>query len=119
MQPRGVKGGSASKISLIEPMPASATTVSKPARRPRAVSRLSGCTLSAGWLNGRTSQVRPERRVIAVFAIDDIVKAPAALVPEAAVEGLPRQFGVTRDLVGFRMARVAQPLRQQRQRVVP
>src|SRR5438477_10980685 len=62
--------------------------------------------------------VRPERRVIAVFAIDDIVKAPAALVPETAVKGLPRQFGMTGDLVGFGMARVAQPLGQQRKRVV-
>src|SRR3984893_18253921 len=42
MQPRGVNGGSASKTSLIEPMPASARCGSKPSRKCRAAARLSG-----------------------------------------------------------------------------
>src|SRR4029077_9781522 len=37
MQPRGVNGGSTSKTSLIEPMPASARCGSKPSRKCRAI----------------------------------------------------------------------------------
>jgi hypothetical protein len=42
MQPRGVNGGSASKTSLIEPIPASARCGSKPSRKCRAIARSSG-----------------------------------------------------------------------------
>ena len=42
MQPRGVNGGSASKTSLIVPMPASARCGSKPSRKCRAIARSLG-----------------------------------------------------------------------------
>ena len=38
--------------------------------------------------------IRPARRVIALFAVDDVVEVAAVGVPEAAVERLARAFGV-------------------------
>ena len=56
MQPRGVNGGSASKISLIEPTPASSRWATSPPRNARAPARSSGWTLSQASTNGPISQ---------------------------------------------------------------
>src|ERR1700759_870788 len=56
MQPRGVNGGSASKISLMEPMQPSFKCGSKPARNLRALAKSSGFTFNQASINGPMSQ---------------------------------------------------------------
>ena len=55
-QPRGVKGGSASKISLIEPIAASPRCASNPDRSWRAPALSSGWVLIQASINGPISQ---------------------------------------------------------------
>src|SRR5215471_17887629 len=54
-QPRGVYGSTASNTSPMLPMQASSRCGTKPARKPRAHSRSSGCTLSHASTNGPMS----------------------------------------------------------------
>ena len=54
-QPRGVKGASASKISLIEPMQAPLRCAPKPSSQRRALARSSGCARSHASTNGPMS----------------------------------------------------------------
>src|SRR5262249_34317926 len=54
-QPRGVYGSTASNTSLMLPMQASSRCGTKPARKPLAPSRSSGCTLSHASTNGPMS----------------------------------------------------------------
>jgi len=57
-QPRDVNGGSASKISLIEPIVASPRCASNPDRKRRAPALSSGWVLSHASINGPISQAQ-------------------------------------------------------------
>src|SRR5207237_7278749 len=59
IQPRGVYGASASKISAIVPTPTSGKCAIKQFRKLRAPVRSSGCTLSHASMNGPTSHAQP------------------------------------------------------------
>ena len=75
MQPRGVNGASASKISLIEPMHASPRWATKPSRKRRAPARSSGMHLQPG-VDERADQPGPDRPLV----IGGVARAQVAVV---------------------------------------
>ena len=86
MQPRGVNGASASKISLIDPMPASLRWATKPLRNFRAVGFLAGMDLQIG-VDVRADQPAPDGSLM----IGGIARAEVAVVLRLVIRMARRQ----------------------------
>src|SRR6185436_7096981 len=63
--------------------------------------------------------IRTAARVVAMLAVDDVIEVTARVVPEAAVERLPRTRGMRGEIESVAAAVLRRPPGGQTERVVP